>query len=270
MTSISRSWIALLVASLLAWAPRAAAQERAPVSPPSAPGAVPPAPPGPALDAVAPDGDAQRIAFIVRALDEGRGEAELWWQAWAVTYAGLVAVQSIGIGIAPALYPDRAEMKRFRLSTLLGVVTSFIGLSSLALMPPKAIDGADAFRDLPEETPEQREAKRLAAEAALEAVAREQSFGGGRGWFMHTAGFLINAASGLATWLWLDQPEMGAVKFGVGMALVETQAWTRSTHGMDSLESYRARYGGTVARTAPLQWQFTAHPGGVGVLFSFR
>lgn len=214
--------------------------------------------------------DAQRIAFIEETLEAGRADAELWWQAWVVTYAGLMTVQALAIGAAPALFDDEDRVHGFRMSSMLGVATSFLGLTSLALLPSKAMHGADGFRDLPSDTPEQREVKRLAAEAALEAAARQQTFGGGRGWFVHVAGFAVNAASGLATWLWLDQPEMGAVKFGVGMAVVEAQAWTRPTGAIDGLESYRARFGGTVSSSAPLEWQFAPYPGGVGLHLSFR
>ncbi len=216
------------------------------------------------------DPDLERVAYIERTLELNRGDAEVWWTTWVVAYGALTAGNLFAAGMAPHLAASKApdRVAAFRIGAVMSAGTSLLGLLSLGFNPSKAMRGADDFKHLPEGTPAEREAKRLAAEAALEAAAQRQDFG--RGWLSHLAGLLVNSAAGLVTWFVLEEPSQAGLKFGAGMAISQAQIWSQPTRASEAWVTYQQRYGTSALPEAEVVWRLAPYPAGLGLHVSFR
>jgi hypothetical protein len=172
-----------------------------------------------------------RIRFIEAKLRKG-GVYNVWWSAsWGVIYGGLTVGQL-------ALLPT-SENEGERQEKYVGAAASFIGLLSVAVMPPKIIADDRWWRNKKKTLAPNTDpcATLNMLEQLLVRDAADDEFSVGP--LVHVGNFAVNIAAGLVLGLAFDRWTAWSYTTIVGIAIGEIQVITRPTTAMDALGSYR-------------------------------
>jgi hypothetical protein len=222
----------------------------------------------------------ERLAFIEKALNEGRPRARTWWYGWLAGY-GAATVAQWGLSIAhwndvkPADdSPGAAKVhdREFAQDMLVGGATTALGVGGLLIDAFRPAGGAGALGSLPEGTPEERRAKLERAEERLRRCAeRERS---GRGWTTHLLNLGANAAAGVVTAAAFKRPWTdGLTTFAIGEAVSLFNIFSQPRRAVRDWRDYQTRYpGGTgaaVPEPADSRWTLGVSPGGLSLSYEW-
>ncbi len=188
------------------------------------------------------DGTAgDRIQYIQQALDAGTGAATLWWDGWVAFYSGATAVS-----LTAAL---TTNSKVLQVTGGISAAESLIGLGGMLIFPFRARTAAEALRNMPDSTPEEKAQKLAAAENYLRQSSDAEI--AGKAWVQHLLGVLVNAAGAGVAWSvygsrirqgggtpWQQALEL----FVIGTGVSELQIWTEPTRAISDEKNYRDTY----------------------------
>lgn len=205
----------------------------------------------------------QRIDIIQKMLDQGKPAAKLWWNGWLYGYTAA----TIGQG-AVFLTSDKLKTRQ---DMALGAATTLIGAVGQLIAPMTPASAPVKLALIPGDTPEQRILKLNKAQELFEASAkREQE---GRSWKMHVASGVVNAGSGLVTWLGFKRTIWdGLENFALNTAITEVQIWTQPMRASKDYKKYCEAYKyGLPYSSLNLKPRFyvNAFPGGLAVRLVF-
>jgi hypothetical protein len=189
--------------------------------------------------------------------------ANRWWYTWFVGYSAATVVQS-GIALTSPELKTKQDMWN-------GAATTFLGMAGLLVTPL---------------VPKKSEVEKIVTEgmetghiytdadfyrAALKDIARREKFE--RSWKVHVVTGIVNAGSGLVTWLGFNRTLTdGLVTFAINTAVTETQIWTQPIRAVRDYENYtKAQKNGKLAGPVipSKQWFVSATPGGVSLRLKF-
>jgi hypothetical protein len=188
-----------------------------------------------------------RLAWLEAKLRRG-GVYSTWWSAsWGVIYGGLTVGQL-------ALLPTSANEGE-RDEKYVGAGAAFIGVLSVAILPPKIIADDRWWR---------KKKKTLAGNsdpcAMLNMVeqlmvrdAADDAFSIGP--LVHVGNFVVNIGAGLILGLAFDRWQAWSYTTIVGIVIGEIQVITRPTTAMDALGSYKlGELDGPARAERKIQW----------------
>jgi hypothetical protein len=187
-----------------------------------------------------------RLGWLDRRLHRAARRATWWSIGWGSLYGGLTVGQL-------ALLPT-ASSKGETAEKVVGATASFIGVLSVAILPPRVIaDTRWWSRHRAAATPDTDPCALLAdAEQLLIRDAADDEFGIGP--LVHIGNFVINVAAGLVLGLGYDRWAAWSYTTLVGIAIGEIQVITRPTDALNDLAAYRAGELDGSARAERLQW----------------
>jgi hypothetical protein len=211
--------------------------------------------------------DAERTTWIQQVLDQGQGNARLWFEGWVIAQGALAAGQT--------LLSVKVGDRHFRQDMLIGAAESFVGLIGLLTDPMVPATAADQLRALPESTGPQRRLKLEEAERLLRESAEREARG--RGWLQHALAVGVCAAGGVLIVLAWDRPWTdGLIDLGTCLAVAEAQILTQPYRAEDDWERYQQRIlstGGSTASPSPsgpdARWFVAPFPGGLAAAVRF-
>lgn len=200
-----------------------------------------------------------RIEFIQNALDEGWGNADLWWYGWLAGYGALTADEIV--------VHSRSHTEKQKQDALVNAVTSAFGVVGQFAMPLDVGRFAMRLRALPADTPEARRAKLAEAEGFLCRSAAQEEFG--RSWKVHAISGAVNLGIGLLMRFHYKRPASDAfTAFAVGQLVSEVQIFTQPMKAVRDLREYEQRsdleHTGSV-ENAHRTWYVSVTPAGFGV-----
>jgi hypothetical protein len=211
----------------------------------------------------------ERLGFLENALTSAQPRAKLWWYGWIAGYSTGAVVQG---GLAAANWDKTGDDKDFAEDMLVGGATCALGATYLLISPFVPARAPSRLAAVPEETPEQRQAKLLQAEALLRECAKREKEG--RGWLTHFLNLGVNVAAGLVTVYAFDRPwSDGLVTFAINESISLLNIFTQPTRAMRDLENYEVRYLGKPGTFREVNsnrdFYFSVRPGGfcVGMRF---
>jgi hypothetical protein len=219
--------------------------------------------------ALSDDQVSERLGFLENALTSAQPRAKLWWYGWIAGYSAGALVQG---GLAAANWDKDEGENEFAEDMLVGGVTCALGATFLLITPFVPATGPSRLGAVPEETPEERQAKLLKAEALLRDCAKREKEG--RGWLTHGLNLGANVAAGLVTVYAFDRPwSDGLVTFAINESISLLNIFTQPTRAQRDLENYETRYLGKPgtyreAAAAPT-WRFSVYPGGISIGLKF-
>ncbi len=211
-------------------------------------------------------------SVLKKLVKENSLQAKKWWNAWLIGYGAATVVQS-GIAITSDELTVKQDMWN-------GAATTFLGVAGLLLTP--LVPGKSELNKIVREG---KETGHIYTDsdlysALLKEIARREKFG--RSWKVHAVTLVVNAGSGLVTWLAFDRSfSDGLVIFAINTAVTETQIWTQPVRAVRDYERYiktvgngiHARQEGTTRTEAPPRpspkWYFSASPGGAALRIRF-
>lgn len=204
-----------------------------------------------------------RIDAVQKMLDAGKPSAALWWNGWLYGYTAA----TLGQG---AVYLVSNKLKT-RQDMALGAATTLIGAAGQLLTPMTPARAPAKLALIPGDTPEQRILKLNKAQELFEASAkREQD---GRSWKMHAASGLVNAGSGLVTWLGFKRTVWdGLENFALNTFITEAQILTQPRRAIKDYKKYCEAYKyGLPYSSLNLKPHFyiNAFPGGLALRLQF-
>jgi hypothetical protein len=204
----------------------------------------------------------ERLNFISRSLLEGESNATLWYWSWTGLFCTSTVTQLSLFFAVDIVNPGNRD--HFRQDQMTGVITSAIGVIGMAFTPMVPSYALDRYKNMPEETPEERIAKLREAEYWLKKSSEREE--NGRSWISHTMNFAINLAAGLTIWLGFNRPlKDGLITFVPGILVGELQICTVPNRATYDLRAYKRRYmAGTMPkRDDDTNWFFSVCPGGI-------
>ncbi len=179
-----------------------------------------------------------RIQYIQQALDAGTGSARLWWDGWVAFYSGATAVS-----LTAALTTNSNVLQ---VTGGISAAESLIGLGGMLIFPFRARTAAEALRNMPDNTPEEKAQKLAAAEKYLRQSSDAER--AGKAWVQHFLGVLVNAAGAGVAWgvygsrikraggtPWEQALEL----FVIGTGVSELQIWTEPTRAITDEKNYQ-------------------------------
>jgi hypothetical protein len=205
---------------------------------------------------------AGRIAFIQRALDEGRKGADAWTYGWLAGYGGATVAQA-------AIYAT-SEDQHQRDDMLIGAATSAIGAAGQIVFPLRDGRLAARLRKMPQSTTEERRATLVSAEQFLRRAAADEA--SGRSWRTQLISIAVNLSSGLIIWLHYDHSGRdGLITFGIGQLVSEAQFFSQPTRAVRNLTEYRQRtdFSALSTRQRRPAWSLALSPGGLTIVRAF-
>jgi hypothetical protein len=197
----------------------------------------------PALAAI----DAEtRLEWLDRHLHRAAVRATWWSVTWGTLYGGLTIGQA-------ALLPS-SDTTGDRAEKIVGASAAFIGVLSVAILPPKVIaDSRWWARHRAAAPPElDRCALLNTGEQLLLRDAADDEFGIGP--LVHIGNFVINVGAGLILGLGYDHWTAWAYTTIVGIVVGEIQVITRPIDAIEDLRRYRAGELESAPRAQRLQW----------------
>jgi len=203
----------------------------------------------------------ERLIYINTSLSEGQFNANLWYWGWLSGYTAAATVQ-----LSLYFYPDKLNKKHpnyARQDMMAGFITTMLGIGGLAIDPMVPGYALCKYRDMPENTPEERLAKLKQAEYWLKKSAKRER--DGRGWLNHVLNFAVNFTAGMVIWLGFDRPWYDFfITFGPGFAIGEAQIFTQPWRAIDDWQAYQRKYmmASMPRRDISKGWYMAAYPGG--------
>lgn len=202
----------------------------------------------------------RNIRIIV---DQDQKAAKTWWTAWLAGYSAATIVQS-GIAMTSPKLATRQDMWNSAATTLLGAA----GVIITPLVPKKEEVEKQMTSD---NEPDHIFSKDDYSIALLKEIARREEFG--RSWKVQAVTIVVNAGSGLVTWLGFDRKFTdGLITFAINSVVTEAQIWSQPIRAKRDYENIiRARTQGRRA-SSPLpgnQWLISAFPGGASLKIRF-
>lgn len=187
------------------------------------------------------DPDTAQTELIRRMMNDTRMSNSLWWYGWMGIYSTLACGS-----FAAAATTDNEVTK---ITQNVSGVESVIGLAGLILSPMPPAYATWRLDSMPSATPDERKAKRLAAEDYLRTTGENQEIG--RSWIAHALNLTVNAAGGFVIWKGYDEEirraggnpgKEGLSNFIIGTLIGELQIFTQPVSGIGQWESYRDSY----------------------------
>ena len=205
----------------------------------------------------------ERLRTIEQMLNQGKSNANFWWNAWLIGYSAA----TVGQGVVMAFSPSRDT----RQDMALGAVTTILGAAGQLIAPMDPASAPGELEGFPEITPQERVEKLMVAEKLLKLSAdREES---GRSWQQHAICGAVNISSGLITWFGFHRNALaGFENFALNTVITEAQIFTQPTRAMKDYHSYLNKYSNdhsASSKNNSLSLFVYALPGGLGVKLIF-
>ena len=109
----------------------------------------------------------------------------------------------------------------------------------MILRPLRVAHGADALREMPDQTRSQRLRGLARAEDLLRAGAKRARER--RSWKRHLICAAVNIAGGLIVWHGFGEPTRAAISANLGIAVGEMHAWSQPEAAIQDLHDYERR-----------------------------
>ena len=205
----------------------------------------------------------ERIQCIQKMLDEGKKNANLWWNGWLVGYGAL----TVGQGAVSLMSTD----ENTKIEWAFGSFTSLIGVASQVFMPMVPGYAPDRLALITENNKEEEIKKLNIAEDLLKlSVLREKT---GRSWKMHALCGIVNVGVELIYCYGFNQPGGTAIRyFAINTAISEAQIWTQPTKAMKDYKNYCKKYRPIenlgIYKQKP-EWHVGVYPGGITACLVF-
>jgi hypothetical protein len=206
---------------------------------------------------------AERIKDIQRLVHQNRIKAQRWWYGWLAGYSAATIGQDIVC--------FTSSKKATKQDMALGSATTFLGAIGQLITPivPKA-SSAENYK-IPTGVSSNQLQNPDNYEEVLKEIARREKEG--RSWKMHAITGVVNAGSGLVTWLGFRRTIWdGLENFALNTIITEVQIWTQPTRAVKDYKNYCKRYnsGTDMKALKPgSQWFVRASPGGIAFEFDF-
>ena len=223
---------------------------------------------------------ADRLGFVEISLSTGQPGASFWWYGWIGTYSAATAVQWSLAGAhwndkkwdSSSSVPKKVRDRGFAEDMLVGGATTALGLGGLLIDPFVPATAFNRFRQLPDGTPEERQAKLTKAEDLLRRSAERERRG--RGWTTHLVNIAVNAAAGVVTSAAFHRPwKDGLATFAIGEAVSLANIFTQPTRANRDWHNYQVRFqkkpGVMLAVRRDRKWYLSACPGGIRMGMNF-
>jgi hypothetical protein len=205
----------------------------------------------------------ERIQIIQSMLDQGKPNANLWWYGWLAGYSAA----TIGQGAVFVTTND----KSLRQDMAVGAATTFLGALGQIVTPMVPGYAPDRLKMISGSTREERLQKLKSAEELLKQSAlREKS---GRSWQTHAIATVVNAGSGLITWLAFKRDIWaGLENFALNTCITEAQIWTQPTKAVRDYKNYCKLYKSgenQVVIKPETMWYVSGYAGGIKLKIVF-
>ncbi len=174
-----------------------------------------------------------RLAWIVRAFDDGKRRARMWWYGWTTFAIGAVAFTWTAYGLT------RGDGRDERDPALISAIGSSGLLTQAFALPLHSAFVPQRLRRLPDATPEERRAKLRRATRDLERSARREAMLRGIG--PHVGPFVF--AIGTGTFLVVrhdDIPFAVALAFLAPPIIGESKVLSLTWNATRSWDRYRS------------------------------
>jgi hypothetical protein len=173
-----------------------------------------------------------RIAALDAYLEDQQVPSRVYYASWVSVLSVLAAGQA-GLAIFE-------EERAARAGLIMGSSFSALGLSLVLLAPSPGRYGHRRFRELPDGTIAEKEAKLWQGEAWLRgevaSVRRTHSL------LTHALGAAMGVGAFLGLYLGYDDNLAGALRTGLGtVAVTELRVWTRTRRAARNWQAYQAR-----------------------------
>ncbi len=157
-------------------------------------------------------------------VDHDRIIAQRWWYGWIAGYSAATAVQ----GVVFLSTDERAT----RQDMIVGGATTFLGAVAALVTP--IVPPRSSWRKY---NIQANDTSRISYENLLKEIARREKEG--RSWKMHVITGVVNAGSGLITWLGFDRSiGAGLVNFAINTIVTEAQIWTQPVKAIKDYRKY--------------------------------
>ena len=167
------------------------------------------------------------LAARWRALESEEARARFWYWGWSGFYGAVVAGEVV---IAATSSNEGAKI-----SAYYNIGFSGAGMLGVLLFPPPAAYGLDAVRAMPEDTEEQRAAKRRALGELFDREASRER------WYHspwnHVIGLAVNAGFSAILYFGYKLGGRAPLTLTAGSAIWEAQIWTHPTAARDTADS---------------------------------
>jgi hypothetical protein len=196
-------------------------------------------------------------------LAENKTAANRWWYGWIIGY-GAATVTQAGIAMSSPKLSTRQDMWN-------GTVVTILGLAGTAITPlvPKAGDIDKKMTAENEQGHIYSDSERMSY--MLGEIARREQFG--RSWKVHAIAAVVNAGSGVVTWVGFKRSfGDGLLTFVLNTAFTEAQIWSQPIRAKRDYANYmNRRQEGKISLSGVPEkhWLFIAGPGGASVRLQF-
>jgi len=201
-------------------------------------------------------GDIKDLTTLVTA---NKKAANGWWYGWIAGYGTATVVQG-GIALTSGKLGTRQDMWN-------GAATTFLGVAGCLLTPLVPTEEQVRKKLLNDKGRSAVITDRDLEEAMLAEMASRENFG--RSWKVHVVTFVVNAGSGLVTWLGFKRDlSDGLVTFAINTVITEAQIWSQPVRAIRDIK--RLKKGGSdlpvsFSDTRVKTWYISATPGGAGI-----
>jgi len=199
----------------------------------------------------------QRLSFIEERLNEGRPNARCWQYGWSSFYAASAAVQGY-----EAIDSNDSDDDIYY---TVGAIKSAAALALMLLKPLSAVEGATSLKDMPTDTPDQKEARLEAAEDRLHTNSRRAQTR--TSWTRHLTVITVNLI-GSAVIAAFGDGEDAVVSGLTGIALGQANIWSQPSRAIDDLADYEKEFPAPQA-TNEVDWELTPIARGLSVTIRF-
>jgi hypothetical protein len=205
----------------------------------------------------------RQIAELQNLLHKDVNSARVWWYGWLGGYGAA----TLGQG-AVYFATDKQELKQ---DMALGAATTVLGSIGLLITPlvPRKVNLQDTEirENGADETVESEE---FYEDLLKEIAERERE---GRTFKMHAICGVVNAGSGLITWIGFDRSfKDGVINFALNTAISEAQIWSQPMRAKKDYKRYCEEYNTDkpLASLKPeAEWLVRIYPGGISLELDF-
>lgn len=191
----------------------------------------------------------QKIDFIQQHFDQQQQHSRLWQQGWLTFFSSVAAVQGLAY--------SQTEQEPRLTDRAVGFTSSFLGAADMLLNPLRTHQYASQLRAMPQQTPQQQQAKLARAEQWLAEVAQREQYE--QSWINHLLAGVVNAAAGAVVANEGKRTAQGIATFVSGTLASELKIYTAPQQSQQLLQAYQQNtLPAQAAKTAPQRWQFAA------------
>jgi len=205
----------------------------------------------------------ERIQDIQKMLDDGKKNANLWWNGWLIGYSALTVGQGAGIIMG--------NNEGAKIEWAFGSFTSLLGVASLAFAPMIPVNASNRLALIPENNNEEEIKKLTIAEDLLRLSALREEHG--RSWKTHALYGVADAGVELIYCYGFNQPLNSGIRdFAINTVISEAQIWTQPTRAIKDYKNYLIKY---IYGENPevfkfiTEWHMNAYPGGISICLAF-